>query len=103
MLCKSGKRNEDQQEEVEKYQRGSKPTAFIEQEEIDYFKKMAVELISEFEKEWNAGSFKEFQAFTTSMGVRIETCKEVLHYAAGHDQLHFGYCLLSGELFYINH
>ena len=80
-------------EYVEKYQRGSKPGNYMEQSEVLFFKKMAIDLIDEFQKDWDSGFFDEYQSFTTSMGVKLQTCQEALHYAAGHDQLHFGYCL----------
>jgi hypothetical protein len=95
ILCyaKAGKEMKISKEYIDKYQRGSKPESYIEQKEVDFFKEQAIQLIVEFQKDWVSGIFDGYQAFTTSMGVRIENCEEALHYAAGHDQLHFGYCL----------
>jgi hypothetical protein len=95
ILCyaKAGKEMKIGKEYIEKYQRGSKPGDYIEQSEIDFFKKQATGLIDEFQHDWESGIFDGYQAFTTSMGVKVQSCQEALHYAAGHDQLHFGYCL----------
>jgi len=95
ILCyaKAGKEMKIGKEYIEKYQRGSKPGEYIGQEEINFFKQQAIQLIDEFQQDWEAGIFEEYQAFTTSMGIKIESCEQALHYAAGHDELHFGYCL----------
>jgi len=95
LLCyaKAGKEINIDKEFLEKYQRGSKPNGYIKQEEINYFKEKAISLIDKFQQDWESGFFNEYQAFTTSMGIQIRSCGEALHFAAGHDQLHFGYCL----------
>jgi hypothetical protein len=76
---------------VNRYQRGSKPEAFISKEEIAFLKEQAIALTDRHEQDWEAGLFTQYEAFTSSMGVRVATCEEALHYAGGHDQLHFGY------------
>jgi hypothetical protein len=95
VLCymKAGVSPRINQAHIEKYQKGTRPGEIIGAQELEFFKKQAITLIDEFEKDWNAGLFKSYQAFTTSMGVPINTCEEALHYAAGHDQLHFGYTI----------
>jgi hypothetical protein len=95
ILCyaKAGKQMKISKEYIDKYQRGSKPENYVEQAEILFFKEQAIGLIAEFQKDWESGIFDEYQAFTTSMGVKIESGEEALHYSSGHDQLHFGYCL----------
>ena len=95
LLCygKAGKEININKEFLEKYQRGSKPNGYIKQEEINYFKEKAISLIDKFQQDWESGLFNEYQAVTTSMGIQIRSCGEALHFAAGHDQLHFGYCL----------
>jgi len=95
LLCyaKAGKEINIDKEFLEKYQRGSKPNGYIMQEEINYFKEKAISLIDKFQQDWESGFFNEYQSFTTSMGIHIRSCEEALHFAAGHDQVHFGYCL----------
>jgi len=92
-LCyvKAGRQPRISQSHIDKYGRGTRPGDFIGKEEIDFFKEQAIRLIDEFESDWNAGLFTEYQAFTTSLGVALNTCEEALHYAFGHDQLHLGY------------
>lgn len=86
------------QEYFSRYQKGTKPEAFINEEEIAFLKKQAIALIDQHEKDWNAGVFTQYEAFTSSMGVRVATCEEALHYSGGHDQLHFGYAFAQRKL-----
>ena len=95
LLCyaRAGKEINISKDLLDKYQRGSKPNGYIQQDEINYFKEQAISLIDKFQQDWETGFFNEYQSFTTSMGINIRSCEEALHFAAGHDQLHFGYSL----------
>jgi len=94
LLCyaRAGKEMHIGREWVDKYQRGSAPNGYINQTEINFLKEKAISLIDQVQVDWESGLFDEYQAFTTSMGINIRTCEEALHFASGHDQLHFGYC-----------
>ncbi|HEX2629868.1 MAG TPA: DinB family protein [Chitinophagaceae bacterium] len=83
---------------VDRYKRGTKPESFISAEEINFLKEKAIEFIDQYEKDWNAGVFKNFEPFTSSLGVHVSTNEEALHSVTGHDQLHFGYAMAQRKL-----
>lgn len=91
VYMRSGKELKIDKEYITKYQRGSKPEAFISIEEMNFLKIQAIRLIDEIEQEWDKGEFTSYQSFTTSLGVPINTCEDAVHYAATHDMMHFGY------------
>lgn len=78
-------------EQFQKYQKGTKPTEFISQEEINYYKGLAIPLVDELEKDWNNGVLTKYEAFKTTLGVSIENNTDSIHFAATHDFLHMGY------------
>jgi hypothetical protein len=88
---RTGKDMKVGKEYITKYQRGTKPETFIGAEEIAFFKEEAIRLIEEMESEWKNDEFTNFQSFTSSLGVTVNSCEDALHYAATHDMLHFGY------------
>lgn len=94
-LCyaRAGLPTKIEKERIEKFQRGTRPEGFIGKEELEFFKKKAIELITDFEKDWKSGVFKKYESFTTSMGVDIVNNDDAINYSATHDQLHFGYAM----------
>jgi hypothetical protein len=88
---RSGKDTKISKEFIAKYQKGSKPEAFIGSEEVAFLKSEAIRLIEELELEWSNGEFTSYQAFTTSLGIPINNCNDAVHFAATHDMMHFGY------------
>ena len=91
VYMRAGKEPRISKEYITKYQRGTKPESFIDKEEMDFLKSEALRLIDEVEQEWNNGEFTSYQAFTTSLGVPINTNEDSLHFAGTHDMIHFGY------------
>lgn len=85
-------------EYVDSYKRGTKPETFISEEAIGFLKAKAIEFVDQYEKDWNAGIFKTFEPFTSSLGVHVATNEEALHSVTGHDQLHFGYAMAQRRL-----
>ena len=91
VYMRAGKEPKIGKEYIAKYQRGSKPEAFISIEEIDFLKNEAIRLIDEAEQDWSNGELTSYQSFTTSLGVTINTNEDAVHFAATHDMIHFGY------------
>jgi len=83
---------------VDRYKRGTRPESFISIEEINFLKTKAIEYIDQYEKDWNAGTFKSFEPFTSSLGVHVSSNEEALYSVTGHDQLHFGYAMAQRKL-----
>lgn len=81
------------EEQLKKYARGTKPEGFISQEEINYYKELAIKTVDQLEEDWNNNIFQSYESFTTVMGVTLATKEEALHYVVAHDYLHLGYAL----------
>lgn len=85
-------------EYIDRYKRGTKPENFISESEISFLKEKAIALVDQYEKDWNEGVFKNFEPFTSSLGVHVATYEEALYSVTGHDQLHFGYAMAQRKL-----
>jgi hypothetical protein len=76
------------------YTKGSKPTYFVTQEEVDDLKRLAVETIEQLEKDYAAGVFNNIAPFATdTYGETMATIEEVITLTSGHDNLHYGYAI----------
>ncbi len=74
------------------YAKGTKPTYFVSQEEVEELKALAIQTIEQIEKDYNAGIFKEITPFMTSTYKEaMPTIEDVIITSAGHDNLHLGY------------
>jgi hypothetical protein len=76
------------------YAKGTKPTYFVTQEEVDELKKIAVESIEQIEKDYAAGVFNTITPFATdTYKETMPTFEEVITLTSGHDNLHYGYAI----------
>lgn len=77
---------------VEAYAKGSKPTYFVSQEEVNDLKEIALSSILEIEADYNAGVFKTTTPYeTATYGATLNSIEDVLITSVGHDNLHYGY------------
>ena len=77
---------------VHAYAKGSKPSYFVGQEEVDELKEIALRSIAAIEADYNAGLFKNVTPYqTATYGATLASIEEVLITSIGHDNLHFGY------------
>lgn len=83
----------------EDYQRGSKPLRFVNSEEIDELKSLALSTIKTIQEDYKNGFFDNMQPFSTgTYKVEMKHIKEVLVTTSGHDNVHFGYALAQRRL-----
>lgn len=76
------------------YAKGTKPTYFVTQQEIDDLKQLALDTINQLEQDYQAGLFKDITAFATdTYKENMSTIEEVIILTAGHDNLHYGYAI----------
>ena len=74
------------------YAKGTKPTYFVTQEEVDDLKALAISTIESLEKDYNDRKLNEITAFETSTyGALLESIEDVIVTTAGHDNTHLGY------------
>lgn len=79
---------------LQSYVKGSKPSYFVSQEEVDDLKVLAITTIEQIEKDYSTGLFKEIKPFATdTYRETMTTIEEVIQLSAGHDNLHFGYAI----------
>ena len=78
---------------VAKYAKGTKPSSFIDAEELGFLKQQAVILIDELIADIQAGIFDSFDTYTTSFGVVLNEVEDAVKYLTMHEGLHLGYAM----------
>ncbi|MFD2743816.1 MULTISPECIES: DinB family protein [Sphingobacterium] len=74
------------------YAKGTKPTYFVDQAEVDALKKLAIDTIDVLQRDYEANVFADFSPFETSTyKATLHTIEDVIVTTAGHDNWHFGY------------
>ncbi|WP_437919102.1 DinB family protein [Sphingobacterium sp. LRF_L2] len=77
---------------VDAYKKGSKPTYFVQAEEIAELKEIALASIETIQKAYNDGVFSKITPFETSTyKSSLNSIEDVIITTVGHDNLHFGY------------
>ena len=77
---------------VDAYAKGTRPTYYVSQEEVDDLKEIALRSIAAIEADYNAGVFKHVTAYeTATYGASLNSIEDVLITSVGHDNLHYGY------------
>lgn len=75
---------------VEKYRKGSKPPERVEMSEFEQLKEQFISLIDQAEEDYVSGLFRNYQAYTTSYGVQINTIEDVIRFIYAHEAFHWG-------------
>lgn len=76
------------------YAKGTKPSYYVEETEIEELKALAFSTIDQIEADYKAGVFSQIAAFDTSTYQEtMDNFEEVLAMSSGHDNLHLGYAL----------
>ena len=79
---------------VEGYAKGTKPTYFVEQEEVNELKALAIQTVEDIQNDYKQGRFADIKPYSTStFNATLISFQDVLATSAGHDNLHFGYAL----------
>ena len=78
---------------IEGYKKGTKPEAFIPQEDIDRFKVYAVSNIDYLEKALADNIFDVYQPYVTSYGYELNNIEDAIRFFTIHDSLHLGYAM----------
>ena len=77
---------------VSAYAKGTKPTYFVTQEEVEDLKELAISTIESIENDYNEGKLNNITPFETSTyGALLESIEDVIVTTAGHDNTHLGY------------
>lgn len=75
---------------VEKYKKGTKPEVSVSQEEVEQIKGLLYATLEQTKKDFSAGFFKEYNAFTTMSGFHIRDAQEAMEFNNYHEGVHTG-------------
>ena len=81
-----------------KYMKGSRPTVGVSQTEVDEIKELFISLPNQFEKDYNANAFKEYEAYTTSLNVTLVDIDTAIAFNNFHEGIHLGVILALKKL-----
>lgn len=77
---------------LDQYKNGSKPQAFVNQDQIDEFKALAISTIDQIEQDYESGMFSHIEPFSTmTFKEELKKIEDVILTTVAHDGLHFGY------------
>lgn len=84
---------------ADKYRNGTKPEAWIEQNEIDELKSLLLTSIDAIEQDYQQGVFGKTEAYTThTFGLMLNNIDDVLECCALHDTLHLGNVMMMRKM-----
>ena len=85
-------------EMVSKYKKGTKPEAEVTHAEFEEIKALLVSLPIKFEKDYNAGVFKSYEAYTTSVNLTLTDIDTAAAFNNFHEGIHLGVILAMRKL-----
>lgn len=74
----------------EKYKGGTKPNGAVSQSEVEEIRSLLFETIDQTEADFNSGIFRNYQEYTTSIGLTIANIEEAISFNNYHEALHTG-------------
>lgn len=75
---------------IEAYRKGTKPKALVDAAEIEFVKEALFSTIRQTKADVEAGTFTNYNPYTTSAGVTISNLAQAMSYNFYHEGLHFG-------------
>ncbi|KDN55208.1 DinB family protein [Flavobacterium seoulense] len=77
-------------EMIDKYKNGSRPEQDVTQVELDEIKSLLFSTIDQTIVDYNNGIFKNYNQYTTSIGINLKNAEEAIAYNNFHEGLHIG-------------
>lgn len=78
---------------ISKYSKGTKPETFIDGQELTFLKQQAVFFIEELVADIEKGIFNNYNSYTTSFNVILNSIEDAVKFLAMHEGLHLGYSM----------
>jgi len=75
------------------YKPGTKPTAPLGQEEINYIKELLLTSIDQFEADLDKKVFSNYTSWTTRYGVTLNSIDDAVDFLPFHEGMHIGYMM----------
>ncbi|MFC2109586.1 DinB family protein [Bacteroidota bacterium] len=85
-------------EMIDTYKKGTAPNKEVTTEEFEEIKALFVSLPVQFEKDYNAGLFKEYSDYTTSVDVTLTDIESATSFNSFHEGIHLGVLLALRKL-----
>ncbi|QNL49275.1 DinB family protein [Olivibacter sp. SDN3] len=79
---------------IARYQKGTKPTVFVEEAEVIQIKQLLFFSLEQFEADLNSHLFADYETWATPYGNTIHTIEEATNFLPFHEGLHIG-CIKS--------
>jgi len=83
---------------IDKYRKGTKPTAPIKASEIGLLNELMTDCVDKLVVDYNEGVFKEFKTYTTSFNATLTSIENAIAFNNIHEGLHLGYIMAMGKL-----
>lgn len=80
------------------FRKGSKPERAYTAKEIDWFKVVSVNSLSQLEKDYQSGYFEKYDLYPTSFGVELTSIEDAISFLPLHEGLHLGYMMAQRKL-----
>lgn len=75
------------------YSKGTKPEAFVDENEVAFFKQQSISLIDEMVIDLQNNLFENFKPYTTSFNVELANIEDAVKFITMHEGLHLGYAM----------
>ena len=81
-------------EMIEKYKIGTKPEAFVTQEEVDEISELLFSTIKKTQEDYNNNKFENYKEYTVSTtGNTLKNIDDAISFSLFHEGIHLGYIL----------
>ena len=78
---------------ITKYSKGSKPESFIDANELDYLRELALSSVDQLIIDMSNNLFDNFNTYTTSFGVDLTCIDDAVKFMCMHEGMHIGYAM----------
>ncbi|MGB2127919.1 MAG: DinB family protein [Flavicella sp.] len=85
-------------EMIELYKKGSVPSVPVTSEEFEKIKTLFIDVVSQFEADYNAGVFKNYTSYTTSVNITLTDIDTAIDFNSFHEGIHLGVLLAIRKL-----
>jgi hypothetical protein len=83
---------------VESYKKGTSPERDVTKEEFEKIKVQFIDVPNQFEIDFNSGTFKTYNEYTTSVNVTLSDIDSATGFNNFHEGIHLGYILALKKL-----
>lgn len=84
---------------VENFKKGTVANTVLDESKISDLKTLLISSSTQMKKDYNNGVFNEYNSYTTSFGVQLNSIEEAIQFNSLHESLHLGYIMAQKHLF----